>query len=80
MLSISGTGKVREYRLVHRVAMAAQDRDGKELLAPSVLQLNRDFSYDDQQVMAKEAEEAMLHREMEQDILRQLLRRLAFLR
>jgi LPS-assembly lipoprotein len=78
ILSLSGTGKVREYRLIHRVTVAAIDKDGREVLAPSPIQLNRDFSYSDEQIMAKEAEEALLHKEMEQDILRQILRRLGY--
>lgn len=80
ILSLSGTGKVREYRLIHRVTLSAMDRDKRNVLAPSTIQLNRDFSYDDQQIMAKEAEESMLHKEMEQDILRQILRRLGYIK
>lgn len=79
VLSLSGTGKVREYRLIHRVTVSAMDAANRELLAPSLIRLSRDFSYDDQQIMAKEAEETMLHREMEQDILRQILRRLGYI-
>jgi LPS-assembly lipoprotein len=78
VLSLSGTGKVREYRLIHGVRIAAVDRGGREVLAPSLIQLNRDFSYSDEQIMAKEAEETLLHKEMEQDILRQILRRLGY--
>lgn len=78
ILSLSGTGKVREYRLVHRVRVSAVDKEGREVLAPSLIQLNRDFSYSDEQIMAKEAEEALQHKEMEQDILRQIVRRLGY--
>lgn len=78
VLSLSGTGKVREYRLIHSVRVSATDRNGREVLAPSLIQLNRDFSYSDEQIMAKEAEETLLHKEMEQDILRQILRRLGY--
>jgi LPS-assembly lipoprotein len=76
ILSLSGAGKVREYRLAHRVKVSAVNNSGREVLAPSLLQLNRDFSYSDEQIMAKEAEEALLQKEMEQDLLRQILRRL----
>lgn len=78
ILTLSGSGKVREYRLTHRVRVSAVDSSGREVLAPSLLQLNRDFSYSDEQIMAKEAEEAVLHKEMEQDLLRQILRRLGY--
>ncbi len=78
ILTLSGTGKVREYRLMHRVTLAAYDGSGREVLAPALIQLNRDFSYSDEQIMAKEAEEVLLLKEMEQDILRQIVRRLAY--
>lgn len=78
ILTLSGTGKVREFRLIHRVNVSAVDKEGREVLAPSLIQLNRDFSYSDEQIMAKEAEEALLHKEMEQDILRQIMRRLGY--
>lgn len=78
ILSLSGTGKVREYRLTHRLTLAALDNGGNEVLAPALIQINRDFSYSDEQIMAKEAEEVLLLKEMEQDILRQIIRRLGY--
>ncbi len=78
ILSLSGSGKVREYRLVQRVTLSAVDQDGKLILAPAIIQLNRDFSYSDEEIMAKEAEEVQLLREMEQDMLRLILRRLGY--
>ncbi len=80
ILSLSGGGKVREYRLGYRLILAASDAAGRPILAPTELRLTRDFSYDDAQALAKEAEEAQLQRDMEQDMLRQVLRRLTFAR
>lgn len=79
ILALSGSGKVKEYRLEYRVILSAYDAGGKELIVPSEIQLIRDFSYDDQQLLAKEAEEAALNRGMEQDALRQILKRLSYL-
>jgi LPS-assembly lipoprotein len=78
ILTLSGAGKVREYRLVHAVTVSAVGRDGQPLLAPAEIKQSRDVSYSDENVLAKEAEEASLRREMDHDILRQVLRRLAF--
>lgn len=78
ILSLSGGGKVREFRLSQRVTLSAYDRGGRVLLAPTELTLTRDMSYDDAQALAKEAEEAQLMRDMEQEMLRQILRRLAY--
>ncbi len=78
ILALSGAGKVREYRLHYQVTLSAFNGGGRELIVPSEIQLIRDYSYNDQQLLAKQAEEASLIRGMEQDALRQILRRLSY--
>lgn len=80
ILSLSGGGKVREYRLEYQVEMAAFDAAGADLIAPSAIYLTREFSYNDDQVLAKQSEEAALIRGMDQDALRQALRRLSYIK
>lgn len=80
ILSLSGAGKVREYRLEYRVDLSALDAAGKTLIAPARIHLTREFSYNDSEVLAKESEEAALNRAMEQEALRQILRRLSYLK
>lgn len=80
ILALSGGGKVREYRLEYRVQLSVFDGVGKTLVEPTEIHLSYDFSYTDAQVLAKEAEEASLNRLMEQDALRQILRRLSYLK
>lgn len=80
ILALSGGGKVREYRLRHQVELSVQDKEGRDLLVPSPILATRDFSYSDEQLLAKEAEEALLFRDMEQDILSQIQRRLAYIK
>jgi LPS-assembly lipoprotein len=41
------------------------------------LELTRDISFNDAQVLAKEAEEELLFRDMQNDMVQQILRRLA---
>ena len=50
---------------------------GRELIPRADLLLSRDLSYTEVQALAKEAEEAELYREMQADIVAQVLRRLA---
>jgi LPS-assembly lipoprotein len=78
ILSLSGGGKVREYRLGYRLILSVTDGAGRRILNPTELRLTRDYSYDDAQALAKEGEEAQLQRDMEQEMLRQVVRRLAF--
>jgi len=80
ILALSGGGKVREYRLEYRVQLTVTNIAGVILVEPTEIHLNNDFSYTDAQILAKEAEEASLNRSMEQDALRQILRRLSYLK
>jgi len=80
ILALSGGGKVREYRLDYRVLLSVSNTTGKALVEPTEIHLSNDFSYSDAQVLAKDAEEASLNRAMEQDALRQILRRLSYLK
>jgi len=76
ILSLSGGGRVREYRLQYRISLRAYDQKQRDWLAPEEITLRRDFSYDDTQVLAKEQEEALLYQSMRSDAVQQVLRRL----
>ena len=76
ILSLSGGGRVREYRLQYRVSLRAYDHEQRDWLAPEEITMQRDFSYDDTQVLAKEQEEALLYQNMRSDAVQQVLRRL----
>ena len=76
ILSLSGGGRVREYQLRYRVQYRVTDKDNKELRAPTVILLHRDFSFNDLDTLSKESEEALLYRDMQTDAVNQLLRQL----
>jgi LPS-assembly lipoprotein len=50
---------------------------GRELIEPTELAQQRDISFNEAAVLAKEAEEAQLYRNMQTDLVQQILRRLA---
>lgn len=77
ILSLSATGRVREYQLRYRFAYRVHDLKGREFIPPSEIVLVRDISFADAQVLAKEQEEGLLYRDMQNDMARQLMRRLA---
>ena len=77
ILSLSSAGRVREFRLVYRVGFRVSDGKGGDFLPLSTVALSRDVTYDDTVVLAKEAEEQLLFREMQTDMVQQLMRRLA---
>ncbi len=76
ILSLSGGGRVREFQLRYRVSYRVADKDNKELRAPTQIYLHRDFSFNDQDTLSKESEEALLYRDMQTDAVNQLLRQL----
>jgi LPS-assembly lipoprotein len=80
VLSLNSQGRVREYSLFYKLRFRVKDGADKELLAPTDIVLKRDISFNESQVMAKEHEEAMLYRDMQSDVVRQVLRRLSALK
>jgi LPS-assembly lipoprotein len=76
ILSLSGAGRVTEYRLGLRLAYSISSRDERVLAEPENIELNRDMTYDDSQLLAKGAEEQLLYRDMEDNAARRIVRRL----
>jgi LPS-assembly lipoprotein len=76
ILSLSGAGRVTEYRLGLQLNYGISDKDGRTLAADETIELNRDITYDDAQVLAKAAEEQLLYRDMEDNAAQRIMRRL----
>ncbi len=76
ILSLSGSGRVREKRLRYRYAYRVTDDKGWDLLPQSYVELTRDVTYADSATLAKTQEEDLLWRDMENDLVQQLMRRL----
>jgi len=77
ILSLAATGRVSEYQLRYRVAFRVHDGKGGEFLPTNRVALKRDVSFNDSEVLAKEAEEALLYRDMQFDMVQQIMRRIA---
>ncbi|MGD8514715.1 MAG: hypothetical protein PVF52_03805, partial [Granulosicoccaceae bacterium] len=60
----------------YSVEMRVVDNAGKQLLAPYRLRQVRDYLFDENDVLGKSTEEAQLRKEMQADLIQQLLRRL----
>ncbi|AEG91296.1 LPS-assembly lipoprotein LptE [Ramlibacter tataouinensis] len=73
----TSTGQVREFQLRMRVQFSLRTPQGRLLIPQTELLQQRDISFNESAVLAKEAEEALLYRDMQADIVQQLLRRLA---
>jgi LPS-assembly lipoprotein len=77
ILSVNSQGRVREYVLRYTATIRVKDNQNRILLAPTTISLKRDLSYNETEVLAKESEETMLYRDMQSDLVQQILRRLA---
>ena len=75
--SLDTNGRVREYQLRYRVGFFVHDGKGKNWIPTSEIALTRDISFNDSQIIAKENEEALLYRDMQTDMVQQIVRRLA---
>ncbi len=80
ILSLNTQGRVREYALLYKVRFRVKDNKDNELLAPTEITLKRNISFNETQVIAKEKEEELLYRDMQSDLVQQILRRLAALK
>lgn len=80
VVGLNSTGQVREFQLRLRTRFRLRTPQGRELIPETELLQQRDISFNESAVLAKEAEESLLYRDMQNDIVQQLMRRLAALR
>lgn len=80
ILSLNAQGAVREFRLEAKFAFRVIDAKGKVLVPPNEITLTRDMTYDATAVLAKDQEEALLWRDMSNDLANQILRRLSIVK
>lgn len=80
VVASTAAAQVRELQLRLKFDFRADTPGGRELIPRVELLLTRDLSYSETQALAKEAEEAELFREMQADVVAQVLRRLAAIR
>ena len=77
VVGVNSSGQVREYELRMGITFRLRSSKGEELLPSTPIEQHRSISFNESAVLAKEAEETLLYRDMQSDIVQQLLRRLA---
>ncbi|MDP2255906.1 MAG: LPS assembly lipoprotein LptE [Polaromonas sp.] len=77
VLSLNAAGQVREFQLRMRFRFRLRTVAGKELIPDTEILQQRDISFNESAMLAKEAEEGLLYRDMQSDIVQQIMRRLA---
>jgi len=77
VLGLNAKGQVREFQLRLNLKFRLRTPLGKELIPETELVQQRTLSFDEAFALAKEGEEALLYRNMQSDMVQQILRRLA---
>ncbi len=77
VVGVNAAGQVREFQLRIRVVFRLRSAQGTDLIPDAEILQQRDISFNESAVLAKETEEGLLYRDMQSDIVQQLMRRLA---
>ncbi|HVZ42248.1 MAG TPA: LPS assembly lipoprotein LptE [Ramlibacter sp.] len=77
VVGLNASGQVREFTLRSRLHFKLRTPSGKELIPDTELIQERDISFNESAVLSKEQEENLLYRDMQSDLVQQLMRRLA---
>jgi LPS-assembly lipoprotein len=80
ILSVNAQGRVREYRLQLDYRFLVINSKGQILVRPNEVNLSRDITFDDSNILAKDLEEGLLWRDMNNDLVNQIMRRLSIIK
>jgi LPS-assembly lipoprotein len=76
ILSLSGAGRVIEYRVGLNLVYSISGKDKRLLAEPETIDLSRDMTYSDTDQLAKNAEEKLLYRDMDDNAALRIIRRM----
>jgi len=77
VVGLNASGQVRELQLRLTVKFRLRTPEGVEWIEPVELYQQRDLSFNETAALSKEIEEALLYRDMQNDIVQQIVRRLS---
>lgn len=75
-IAYDSRGKVALYELTKSISISVDGKNGKTLLAPTTLSARQPYNYDETETSAKDEEQALLEREMNTALIRQIIRQL----
>ena len=80
VLSVGSSVKVSEYELLGEITFTVLDPEGKVLAAEQRVQAQRDYQFDEDEVLGRESEETLLRDQLNQQLVQSILRRLSFIK
>ena len=78
-LTLNSQGRVREYALTYTLTYRVTNGSSEVLLPPAQVAASRTLSFNENAALGKETEESFLYRDMQADLIQQILRRLSLL-
>ncbi len=76
VLSVNKIGVVNEFELQYQLNYSVQNAVGVNLLAPETIRQQRDYSYNQNEVLAKDKEERLLFDFMRRTVVQKVMRQL----
>ena len=76
ILSIGADGKAKEFELIYEADFQLKDRQGELIVQPRHIRLRRDYSFNEGQVLGKDAEKRLLREQMVQEASMLIINRL----
>jgi len=76
VLAVGSAGKVSEYELQYQLRFSVRDQAGKEVMAADTISQQREYSFNENEVLAKGEEEQQLIGFMRSMTIQTLLRRM----
>ncbi len=76
VLSVGIDGKVQEYEVLYTATYEARRAGGKILIPRETLDAQRDYTFNESEVLAKDVEQERLVQDMRSDVVRRLMLRL----
>ena len=76
ILSLSSAGKVREYQINYKISFRFKSQDG-EWSTPINIESNRDYTFDDKNIIAKTEEELRILKSMQERLIRTIVTQLS---
>jgi LPS-assembly lipoprotein len=80
VVGLNALGQVRELQLRLRIRFRLRTPDGVNLIDSVELAQQRDLSFNETAALSKEIEQGMMYRDMQTDIVQQIMRRLAMVK
>ena len=76
VLSVGADGRVQEYEVHYAATYAVRRPDGKAIISRETLGQERDYTFSQSEVLAKDTEQDRLVNDMRRAVIRQIVRRL----